>query len=94
MKRNLFLGAALALVLSAGLTACKEDPHTLSTDELSRANIGGEKWAIRSGETFLSCNGTDSPPKDDHTSCTIKPKQGVPYIIQCSYKSEGCKPGK
>ena len=90
---NTFFGLAFAAVCMVGLTACKEDPHNLNSEEMMRATTGGESYATKAGDTFLGCSGTDSPPVDDYTSCTVKPKGGgATYGIQCSYKSVGCKP--
>lgn len=91
MKRTILAGLA-AIALSAGLVACKEQAHTLTADEVTRANAGAKDLAYNAGDTFLSCNGTDSPPIDDHTTCTIKEKAtGRLYELQCSYKAQGCK---
>lgn len=83
---------AVLAVAALSLGACKDDPHTLTSDELSKANTGAREFAVNSGDTFLGCNGTDSPPVDDHTTCTLKTKGGSTYPLQCSYKATGCKP--
>lgn len=92
MLKIIAIGSILSLC-AVGLAACGDSAgHTLSPEEISRANTGAKEFAVNAGDTLLGCNGTDSPPVDDHTTCTLKTKGGSTYPLQCSYKAMGCKP--
>ncbi len=92
MKRMIIAGLA-AIVLSAGLSACKEEAHQLKSEESIVAEAGARDYADRSQSKFIGCSGQDSPPVDGYVTCSIA-ALAAPHAeteLVCGYKGRGCK---
>lgn len=87
MKKLLL--STVVIALAASVAACKKEPYVLTSEERDRVQMGAEEFAKARHGKFLNAMGSDSD-FDDNVSAYVE-VNGAEVVLNCNYKTKGCK---